>query len=125
MPDVLVRMNPDLFDDVDETEVFLDAVAQIVAQDMSCRDDAGAALVLNPQTEIDCYGEWFIATSNRVRGLILVEIGAFNYADRMVDMQARLRSIRRRVLQLLPEGKISNVQVTFKPIDPEHWVASD
>lgn len=126
MPDVLVRMNPDLFDDVEETEVFLARVAEVVAQDMSCYDDDGNELVLNPETQVDCYGEWFIATSSpRVRGLVLMEIGAFDYADRMADLKQRERSIRRKVLALFPEGKISNVQVTFKPIDEDHWVDSD
>ena len=125
MPDVLVRMDPDLFDLVEETEAFLARVAEIVATDMSCQDDQGNDLVLDPETQIDCYAEWFVATSSpRVRGLVLMEVGAFNYTDRMDDIQPRLRSIRRKVLALFPVGKISNVQVTFKPIDENHWFAN-
>ena len=125
MPDVLVRMDPDLFDLVEETEKFLARVADIVATDMSCYDDDGNYLILDPETQIDCYAEWFVATSSpRVRDLVLVEIGAFNYADRMGDIHPRLSSIRRKVLALFPVDEISNVQVTFKPVDEHHWVAS-
>ena len=59
MPDVHVRLNRSLFSADDHELQFLEALAEIVAEQMSCDDDEGDYLQLDPETQIDPYTTYY------------------------------------------------------------------
>lgn len=125
MPDVKMFMHDSLAnDDV------RDKVQDIVAEQMSCTVD-GEYYELDPREEIDLLifrdnetvddGPYDITIVSHTN--VIMEVAAYDFADRMSNIGERIARIAESVKELLisehdPELTVS---ITFIPVEQGHW----
>lgn len=126
MPDVKFWLKP--YDDLDPTVPsleelpgydFYSQLAKVVAEQMSCKVD-GEFYSLDPNDEVDITVVANIAGQSGATAL--VEIAAYNFPDRMQNIDERIGNIGlaiKKILSLKDEHRIS---VTFIPVRQGCWV---
>lgn len=126
MPDVKTYQPDGLFPDKAAKIAFRVAAAKIVAAQMNCFNAAEEPVMmdLNPVTEIDLLMFDYDPDLCQSGVDMQVELGAFRYPDRMVNITGRLEAIKEALVDLLPEGH-NQLSLTFTPIEAAHWVFTE
>ncbi len=126
MPDVKTYQPTGLFPDKATKIAFRVAAARVIATQMNCFNTADEPVMtdLNPVTEIDLLMFDYDAETSQSGVDMQVEVGAFRYPDRMVNITERLEAIKEALVDLLPEGR-KQLSLTFTPIEAAHWVFTE
>ena len=135
MPDVEVRYAPSLQSDLGRwgharhpltRELFLEILAQKVAQEMDCLDDEGSEIVHDWKTQIAI--PVFEPITGKSKRPLLISVSAYDWPDRMHNIGDRLERIGTRMRSAC--GLAENmVGMTFHPLPRETsthqgcWVA--
>lgn len=121
MPDVQLYIVEDLSGTSEEDDSFLSFVTEAAATWMSCRDDDGKPVNLDPITQIDLTVIWLAAGVDRVNYKVALVIEAFDYVNRMANMNDRLKGLKTAVAEQL-EVDPSEISIRFRPTPKEYWV---
>jgi len=122
-----------MHDSLCHSDLLIDEVPKIVAEQMSCTVD-GEYYQLDPNNEIDLLlfrdneqikegvdeGPYDITISSDTS--IIVEVAAYDFEDRMANIDERIKNIATRVKELYDRDEREvTVSITFIPIKQGHW----
>ncbi len=124
MPDVRVDYDPSVFLAGAAWEADLRSeIAHFVARELSCLDDDGGKVEMNGVEHIDIFMRPFGESVHSTTADVIITITGYDYADRMRDIDERLKRIGIAVKGTMrsPVGK--RVSLMFVPIPAKCWVA--
>ena len=129
MPDVRVRYPKELLVDTGSKTAFLDMVAEIAAAHLECAGYDGSPVGLTPDqidVQLNAY-EW---EDVRFNAVVIVEICAYGYPDRMRTISQRLTAIGEALAtsafigyEPIVRGMVP-VSLSYLPIPKGSWVAT-
>ena len=121
MPDVHFRYSPRLRAVIADGKSFQADLAGVVAGEMDCLDDEGNLITHDPKTHIKF--PVFEVFTGAFTDLVGMDILAYDYPNRLVDMPRRLKRITAWVRDELDLGP-NTVSANFIPIPVGGWVKS-
>ncbi len=127
MPEINIKLPEGFFETstlgIVSEESFWAETCVAVADIMSCRTDDDEWFGLDPTKHIDLFPATY-GPNAHVTALGFVVITAFDYKDRMANIDERLASIKRRLQAMCHDvtGYPSEVSVRFEPCPERQWV---
>lgn len=127
MPDVKARFPRGRMNESDKSR-FMDEVTLSVARRLECLDYDGSPVMLAPD-EIDVFLEPYDEGDVRLGSVFVIEITAYDYPDRMANIQERLGAIGADLSREswlghypLPAG-MKAISLSYVPLPDGCWTA--
>lgn len=117
MPAVEVHVPLDAVKSWEHEEFSLTKLCELVATHLSCRNDTGSQVDLDPLKDVQAVLLKHNPRNIRPHGYVLIVIEAHPFGDRLRNIQERLEAIKKE-FDILG----TSVSIRFREVPETHWV---